>query len=54
MATVRSCRRASARLWNMETHGSIPEDVGRQLLRDDAGSLDLLTRLGVGWLAHRA
>ena len=38
------------RLWNMETHGSIPEEVGRRLLRDEAGSLDLLARLGVDGL----
>ena len=35
------------RLWNMETHGSIPEDVGRGLLRDESGPDGLLARLGV-------
>ncbi len=33
--------------WNMETHGSIPGDVGRQLLRDQAGYLGLLADLGI-------
>ena len=35
------------RLWNMETHGSIPEDVGRRLLREEASPNGLLERLGV-------
>ncbi len=38
------------RLWNMETHGSIPEDVGRQLLREEANRLGLLARIGVDGL----
>ena len=37
-------------LWGMKTHGSIPEEMGRQLLQDEAGPEGLLARLGVDGL----
>ncbi len=37
-------------LWNMETHGSIPEDVGRRLVNGEDGADALLKRLGIDGL----
>ncbi len=38
------------RLWNMATHGSVPEETGRRLLREEAADNGLLTKLGVDGL----